>query len=87
MQVGFARADAGFCKFANCREDIGTGVVGKIEKRTYSRAEGKAFVSFFNDVLVMIIHWSVVFAERVVRWVWSFAFREFQIEIVALKGV
>jgi hypothetical protein len=31
MEVGFARGDAGFCKFANCKEDINTGVVGKIE--------------------------------------------------------
>jgi hypothetical protein len=31
MEVGFARANTGFCKFANCKENIGTGVVGKIE--------------------------------------------------------
>jgi hypothetical protein len=31
MEVGFARADAGFCKFANSKEDIDMGVVGKME--------------------------------------------------------
>ncbi len=30
-EVGFARANAGFCKFANCKEDIGPGVVGEVE--------------------------------------------------------
>ena len=42
---------------------------------------------FFNDVLVLIIYWSVVFAESVVRWKWSFMFREFQIGIITLQGV
>jgi hypothetical protein len=31
MEVGFARADTGCTKFANCKEDISTGVLGKIE--------------------------------------------------------
>jgi hypothetical protein len=35
----------------------------------------------------LIIYWSVVFAESVVRWKWSFMFREFQIGIVTLLGV
>ena len=31
-KVGFTRADAVFCKFANCKdEDFGTGVVDTIE--------------------------------------------------------
>jgi hypothetical protein len=30
-EVGFARADTGFCKCANCKENIGTHVVGEIE--------------------------------------------------------
>jgi hypothetical protein len=33
-EVGFDRADTGFCKFANCKENIGTCVVGKIEDLT-----------------------------------------------------
>ena len=41
-------------------------------------------VSFFDDVLVMISDWLVVFAESVVRWEWSFTFGEFQIGIVML---
>ncbi len=81
-EVGFARADTGFRKFANCKENIGTSVVGEIEKRTHGGAEGKAFVSYFNDVLVMISDWSVVFAESVVRWEWGFTFREFRVWIV-----
>jgi hypothetical protein len=31
MEVGFARADTNFCKCASCKEDIGMGIVGKIE--------------------------------------------------------
>ena len=42
---------------------------------------------FFNDVLVMKSDWSDVFAESVVRWEWSFMFREFQIGIITLQGV
>ena len=42
---------------------------------------------FFNDVLVMISDWSVIFAESVVRWEWSFTFREFQVWVVTLYGV
>jgi hypothetical protein len=30
MEVGFARADTGFHKFANCKEDISMGVVASI---------------------------------------------------------
>ncbi len=41
----------------------------------------------FNDVLVMISDWLVVFDESAVRWKWSFMFREFQIGIVMLFGV
>ena len=29
--VSFDRADAGFCKFADCKEDVGSGVVGKVK--------------------------------------------------------
>ncbi len=44
-------------------------------------------MSFFNDVLVMISDWSVIFAESEVRWEWSFTFREFRVWIVTLLGV
>ena len=84
MKVGFARGNAGFCNFANCKKEIGMGAVCKIEKHTHNRAEGMAFVSFFDDVLVVISDWLVVFVESLVRWEWSFTFREFQIGIVML---
>ena len=83
-EVGFARAYAGFCKFADCEEDIVTGVVGKVEERTHSGAEGEAFVTLFDDLLVVISYWSVVFTECVVWWEWCFTFREFGIRIVSL---
>ncbi len=85
--VKFTRTDAGFCKFANCKEDIGTGVVCKVEKGAYSRAERELGVSFFNNQLVMISDWAVVFAEYVIRWKRGFALREFGIRVIALQGV
>ena len=47
--VNFAGAEAGFCKFADCKKDIGTGVVCKVEKCAYCRAERKLRVSFVNE--------------------------------------
>jgi hypothetical protein len=44
----------------------------------------KAFVLLFNNVLVMISDWLVVFAESEVRWEWSFTFREFPHGVVTL---
>jgi hypothetical protein len=40
MKVGFARGNAGFCNFANCKKEIGMGAVCKIEKHTHNGAEG-----------------------------------------------
>ena len=39
-EVDIAGINAGFCKFANCKEDVGLAVVGKVEERTHSGAEG-----------------------------------------------
>jgi hypothetical protein len=47
--VKLTRANAGFCKFADCKKDIGTGVVCKVEKCAYCRAERKLRVSFVNE--------------------------------------
>ena len=33
--VNFARTDACFCKLADCKEYIGAGIVGKVEKCAY----------------------------------------------------
>jgi hypothetical protein len=63
------------------------GVVGEAELHTHSRAERKAFVSFLDNVLVMIRDWWAVFAEGVIRWKWCFTFRELGIGIIMLQCV
>lgn len=44
-------------------------------------------VLIFNNQLVMIGDWAVVFAEDIIRWKRGFALRELGIWVVALQGV
>jgi hypothetical protein len=86
-EVRFARGEAGLCKLAFCKEDISTGFVGKVEKRTYSRAEWEAFLVLFDNVFVMIGDRLIVFTEGVIRLEWCFMFRDFGVGIVMLHSV
>ena len=74
-------------EFANCKKDIGTGVVCKVEKGAYSKAERELRVLFFNNQLVMIGGWAVVFAEDIIRSKRGFALRELGLWVVALQRV
>jgi hypothetical protein len=72
-----------------CRlqKDIGTGVICKVEKGAYCRAERELRLLLFNNQLVMIGDRAVVFAERHTQVEMGFALRELGIWVIALQRV
>ena len=48
-EVKYPRGDACFCKFADSKKDIGPCVVGKVEKSTHGKAEGKVSLLLFQQ--------------------------------------
>ncbi len=86
-EINYFRGDACFGQFANSEKDIGTCVVGKVEKSTHGGAEGEASLFLFNKIEISSGDRTIVFAEGVVRRKGSIALREFEMWVVTLKGV
>jgi hypothetical protein len=79
--------NAGFGKFADGKEDIGAGVVGKIEESADSRAKGKALLLLFNKCNILVSDGAVFCTEGIVRWERCVSFGEFGVGVITLKRV
>ena len=86
-KVNVSRTDACFCKFADSKEDVCSGVVGKVEKCADRRAERKASVFLFKEFLIFFSCREIGFAEYIVCWERCFSFKVFAVWVIALKSI